>query len=142
MDILLAGPGADAMSTRYLLPALYRVPSAQIAISGNDTQVLQTNGDSIFKLTAFQASTDLDEATDFSPNNFTVKITVLTTGRQLVNDFIPQRIIAPTQGFFIPEEFQPEFPPNTQIQFEYRNLSASSAINIDFVLRGIKIFQT
>ncbi len=135
MDSLLG----TNVSSKWMTPAFYRVPISQIAISGAGSATLITDGDSVFKLFYFQGSSDLDAATDVSPNNFTVQVK-LNNGRLLTNDPIPQRILCPTQQFIITEPYQVEFPGNTQIQFNFVNLSAASVINIDLVLRGVKIY--
>ena len=126
------------LNAKMIIPGMYRVPTVQIAIAGQDTKVLFTDGDSYFKLFYFEAVTDKDGATDVAPNNFSVRITLLSTGRMISNDFIPQAILAPKQ-FPIREPWAIEFPPNSQLQFEIKNLNAA-AINLDLVLRGNKIF--
>ena len=126
------------LNAKLIIPGMYRVPTIQIANAGQDTRVLFTDGDSYFKLFFFAAVTDADAATDVAPNNFSVRITLLSTGRMISNDFIPQAILAPKQ-FPIREPYAIEFPPNSQIQFEIKNLAGKN-LNLDLVLRGNKIF--
>lgn len=131
-------PYPTNLNVQNAIPALYRVPTVAIGPNGQDTKVLFTDGDSYFKLFYFQASTDQDAANDPAPNNFSARITLMSTGRLLSNDFVPQAVLAP-KLFPIQEPYAIEFPPNSQIQFELRNLTAQT-INIDLILRGNKLF--
>lgn len=135
MDNLLG----SNVSSQYMTPAFYKVPVSEIAASGSGTGTLITDGDSIFKLFYFQGTSDIDDPAEISPNNFEARIR-LNTGRLITNDFIPQRILCPTQQFNVLEPCQIEFPGNTQINFEFNNLDSGSAINIWLVLRGVKIY--
>lgn len=136
MDNLL---GSNVSST-YMTPAFYKVPIGELAANGSGTATLLTDGDSIFKLFYFQGTTEEDDPAEISPNNFEARVR-LNTGRLITNDFIPQRILCPTQQFALLEPCQIEFPGNTQITFDFNNLTAATQ-NIQLVLRGVKIYVT
>ncbi len=90
----------------------------------------------------FQGWSDVEAATDTSPNNFAVRIT-LQNGRVLTSpstQFIGQRVICPTQMFYVPLSWQIDFDPKSILEFAFLNLTAGN-INIKFALVGFKIFS-
>lgn len=109
------------------------------------TQNLTLQQDSSFALSSLLASTTVDctrsdgaaVTNPFSPNNFSVQITDQTTGRQLASARIPQRIIAPFQGYKLPD--QVIFPPGAVLLFDFLDLSATNNV-VSLVLAGYKVF--
>lgn len=115
--------------------------------SGSSQAVnLTTQTDSWFQLTTLLGSTTVDctrsdgaaVTNPFSPNNFSVLITDQSTGRNLSNVRIPQRIISPFQGYRLPEAIM--FPPNTTLLFDFLDLSAGNNV-VSLVLAGYKVFK-
>lgn len=128
-------------SSNSKIPAWYQVPTTTLGANAAGTFVLQTDGDSIFELDAFMGSSSADAATDFSPNNFTVKIQILSSNRNLTNVDIPQRILCPAQLNPYRLRCPIQFQPNSQFQFSFLNLTAGN-LDISFALVGYRIYGT
>lgn len=121
-----------------LIPFNYDVQITLLA-SASGTVNLTLASDSVFELHRILASTSLDLNTDVNSNRFTVLISDQSTGRQLSNARIPQRILCPaTYPILQPRPVQ--FPPNAIMQFDFTNLIASTIV-IDLVFNGYKIFN-
>ena len=136
----------NELQAKNKLPFFYLVSSGALNAnaSGQVTLVLQT--DSFFELVSLGASCTMDTtrsdgaalANPFSPNNFSVQITDLSTGRQLSNARIPQRVITPQRGFYFPQPIL--FTPSSNLLFDF--LDVSGATNtISLVLQGYKVFN-
>lgn len=131
---------AGQQSANFQIPAYYQVSVALTANSIGSTS-LTTDGDSTFRLCIFQGTCSKDAAADISPNNFGVRI-ALQNGRVLTSPstiFVPQRVICPTQQFFVPLSWQIDFPPKSILEFTFQDLSGD-VNTVTFVLVGYKLF--
>lgn len=110
------------------------------------TTTLTLQSDSWFSVVSLHGSTNVDSSRSdgaavtnpFSPNNFSVLINDQSTGRNLSNARIPQRIMGPFQGYRLLEPIL--FPPSAILQFDFLDLSATTQTTT-LVLRGYKIFS-
>jgi hypothetical protein len=124
-----------------VLPFFYVVQATLGATVGATATVnLTTDSASYFELHQIGGSSSLDADTDFMPNNFTLKISEQSTGRDLTGGQIPQRCICgpANQGW----QFRRlvNFPPNTTFQFTVVNTIATANV-VDIVLHGFKLYQ-
>lgn len=126
------------------LPFSYLV-SVALTANGSSQTSLTLQTDSFFELVTIKGSTTLDStrsdgaalSNPFIPNNFSVQITDQSTGRQLSNARVPQRIYAPLHGSRL---LQPILlPPNTTLLFDFLDLSGSTP-TVSLVLEGYKVF--
>lgn len=73
------------------VPYSYVVTSGVLAATGaSSTQPLLLDADADFELHYLAGTTDLDAATDFRPNNFSVQITDKNNGRLWSSGNVPQ----------------------------------------------------
>lgn len=121
------------------LPFVYGVELTLGANASGTTQ-LNIQSDSSFLWTGLFGMSDQDDATDFFPNNFKIQLTDQSTGRNLSNIKIPQKLIAaPTNQKA--QLFQPVvFMPNSTIVFDVENLVGSQAV-VTLALMGYKLFN-
>ena len=100
------------------------------------------NADSEFELHTITAHSELQDPSDVNPNCFGVKITDLTTGRQLTNVRIDQALIAGNANYSSFMQKRPvRFLPNSNIEFDFAPLSSTVSDNqpVELVLHGYKI---
>lgn len=118
----------------------YVVSSGAMAASAvNVQQTLILEQDSWFELREYALSSSLDADTDQMPNNTSVQVTDLSTGRLMSNQAIPQRIWDPYNTVY--KLARPTaFPPNANILFTFNNLIASTNTSTA-VLRGYRHFN-
>jgi len=123
-----------------VLPFFYDVQvTLGASIGAQGTTTLTLDSSSWFELHQIGASSSLDTDTDFMPNNFTLAITEDSSGRQLTNGQIPQRVIAgpANQGWLMRRLVV--FPPNATFKFTLLNTIASANV-VDIVLVGYKLY--
>jgi len=120
------------------IPFTYVVTSPTLTASSSGSITLIMQADSRFELTAIFATSSLDANTDMSSNNFSVLITDQTTGRQLSSNRIPQRIFAGTafNGYLGRRSIL--FNPQSNLLFDFLNLSGASPNVITLSLVGYK----
>lgn len=124
-----------------ILPFDYLVSSGAMAASGTATVTLTLAQDSWFELHVIAGSSSLDLDTDFMPNNFTCQITDQSTGRQLANARIPQRVLcSPANGGM--RLLRPvQFSPSANIILDFLNLDAALVNTVSLVFKGFKLYQ-
>jgi hypothetical protein len=123
-----------------VIPFWAVVPTASLGASTSNTFVLQLGQDSYFEWHGLWASTDQDADTDFMPNNFSVLIKDLSTGIQLMDQRIPQRILCgPANGGFKRLVRPVQFNPGANISFDVLSLYSGGALVVTLVLDGYKI---
>lgn len=127
------------LRSRNVIPFDYLV-QLSVGSLGSAQVTLVMASDSTFELHQILGQHTDDAATDSAPNHFTVQITDTSTGRQLSNAKIPQRLLVTNtwnKGYL---RRPIQFPPSSNVLFDATNLeSASDTVTI--VLRGFKIFQ-
>lgn len=96
--------------------------------------------DSQFELHQWAASAAADADTDTMPNNFSVQVMDLSTGRAFSNLRVPQRAFsAPSNPFY--RLMRPVlFPAAANVQFDALDLSSSTNA-VTLVMRGFKLFH-
>lgn len=114
----------------------------QFTLTGNQSsqQILTLASDSVFELETTLGMSSLDGVTDQRPNNFSLQVTDNSTGRQLSNAKIPQRVLAGIAERSVMRRRVVQFPPASNILFDVTNLSGSANV-VTILLRGMKIFQ-
>lgn len=122
------------------IPYDYVVSSGAMTSSATNVQsTLILEQDSWFELCEYTLSSSLDAATDQSPNNTSVQVTDLSTGRLMASQAIPQRVWAPYNTEY--KLARPTaFPPNANLLFTFNNLIASTNTSTA-VLRGYRYFN-
>ena len=121
------------------IPFVYLVTSESLALNATGSYTLTFQADSDFTLFAFAGSSSQQSATDFSPNNFRVKITDQTTGRALASGAIDQRILCGDAFNGLIQVRPVVFVAQSVLLFEITNLNASANI-IKIALHGYKNF--
>ncbi len=130
----------NANLTRNKLPYIYQVTSGAMLALGAASVSLVMAADSHFELCYFMGMTTTDAATDFSPNNFTIRITDQSTGRQLMNAYVNQRnLVGPSNGT-IYQKYGVIFAPLANILFEFNNL-VNGANTATLAMVGYKVFD-
>jgi len=124
------------------IPFIYVVDSGTIAIGGSAQTTLTMMADSRFELVGIfgtGGATDASEEGIVSPNNFSVQIRDQTTGRDLMNTQVPQRILCGNafNGFL--QRRGVVFEPQSALFFDFRNLSAAATNRVRLSLMGYKI---
>lgn len=127
-----------------VLPFIYMVPIALGALA-NGSVNLTLEANSWFEFHYWMASTDQDQVQSstvaaFYPNNFTVQITDDSSGRQLTNGKVPQRIICGPSNQNIRHIRPVVFPPNAVLKFDFTNL-VNATTNVTMALHGFKLFN-
>lgn len=130
--------GGDYRSVN-IIPFDY-VISLALSSGGSLVASLTFAQDSQFELHQWAASSTKNGDTDVMPNDFSVLVTDLSTGRSLSNLRVPQRCFAaPANPFY--RLIRPViFPPGANLQFDALDLAADTN-TVTIVLRGLKIFQ-
>lgn len=121
------------------IPFIYTVDAASIAGNSSRQATLIFQADSRFELMAiFAASTASNEATEVSPNNFSLLIRDQTTGRDLMSNRVPQRILCGNafNGFL--QKRGIVFEPQSNLLFDFLNLTGDP-ISVTVALHGYKL---
>ncbi len=122
-----------------ILPFTYLVSSGAVAANGNAQVTLTMSSDAAFELLGFVASATSDAVANVIPNGFSLLITDQSTGRQLSNTRIPQRMFgSSTYNQMCQEKYPIRFPANCTLLFDFLDLSGqTNTINIG--LKGYKL---
>jgi hypothetical protein len=124
-----------------IIPFDYLVSSGSIANAASIVTTLTLQADSAFELHWIFGTSSEDADTDFMPNNFEVKISDQATGRELSNARIPQRCFCGPANGGVFRMLRPIcFAPNTNLQFDWLNVSGQTA-TARLVLRGLKLLE-
>lgn len=124
-----------------VLPFIYNVQvTLANTVGATASTTLTTDSSSFFELHQIAGSSSLDADDDFMPNNFTLQIVEQSSGRQLTNTQIPQRIICGPANQGIQLRRLVSFPPNTSFQFTLINNIATANV-VDISLVGFKLYQ-
>ena len=121
------------------IPFVYLVTSASLAANTTATYTLTFQADSDFELFAILGSSSQQDPAEYSPNEFSVKISDGTTGRLLTSASIDQRILCGDAFRFIWQRYPLRFVAQSTLQFEITNLNASANV-IKLALQGYKHF--
>lgn len=123
------------------IPFIYTVTAEDIAASSSRQATLIFQADSRFELMAiFASSTVPEETTQVSPNNFSLLIRDQTTGRDLMSNRVPQRILCGNafNGFL--QKRGIVFEPQSNLLFDFLNLAnAGNPIDVTVALHGYKL---
>jgi hypothetical protein len=123
-----------------VIPFWATVPTASLAASTSNTFVLTLSQDSRFEWHSLWASTDQDAKGDVMPNYFSVLIKDLSTGQQLMDQRIPQRILCgPANGGFTRLVRPVQFNPGANVSFDILSLYSGGALVVTLVLGGYKL---
>ena len=129
---------SDLRSSK-VLPFIYLVSSTALTGNGSSVQTLAMQADSEFELHQFAASSSIDAAANVMPNNFSVQITDLSTGRQLMSARIPQRVLCgPANGGFGLLRRPIIFAAQANLSFDFLDLSGSTN-TVSLCLIGYKL---
>lgn len=119
------------------IPFSYLVTSPTLAGNGSGQITLLMQADSRFELHGIFATSSLDANSDFSSNNFSLLITDQTTGRQMMSNRVPQRILAGNAFNGYLQRRPIVFEPQSNVLFDFLNLTANSS-TVNVVLAGYK----
>lgn len=118
------------------VPYHYSVASAAMAGNASNQQPLVLDQDADFELHEITATSTVDNATDFRPNNFSVQITDKNNSRIWSNNRIPQVTYNPcwilTRPVLIAKR--------SNLNFDFLNLSGSTN-TATIVLLGFKVYM-
>ena len=120
------------------IPFIYTV-SATLTGNSSAQSTLIFQADSRFELMAiFAASSVGNEATDVAPNYFSLLIRDQTTGRDLMSNRVPQRILCGNafNGFL--QKRGIVFEPQSNLLFDFLNLTAED-LTVTVALHGYKL---
>lgn len=122
------------------IPFTYVVPAITLAANAAGQQNLVLMADSYFELMAVFATGGADATTEntlVSPNNFSLLIRDNTTGRDLMSQRVPQRLLAGNafNGFL--QRRPIVFEPQSSLLFDYLNLTAANN-SVTIALVGYK----
>ena len=135
------------MKSTSVIPFIYGV-SIVCGASGNNSGTITCNQDASFELHFFGARSSIDYKqydgatwanTEFA-DTFTALVTEQTTGRQLMNQKVHQRVLCAPSNKSISERRPVIFPPGTVFTIDLTNLIAVSN-TVDFYLKGYKVFS-
>lgn len=134
------------MKSTQLIPFVYGV-QISLSASGNNSGTITCNQDASFELHYFGARSSVDfrqyDGTTFASvefaDTFTALVTEQTTGRQLMNQKVHQRVLCSPSNKSISERRPVVFPPGTVFTIDLTNLIAQTNV-VDFYLKGYKIF--
>lgn len=127
-----------------VLPFTYMFTIALSSLA-SASQNLTLEANSWFEHHYWMASTDQDQVQSaaiaaFYPNNFTCQITDQSSGRQLTNGKVPQRILFGPANTAVRLVRPVVFPPNAVLQFDFTNLVAGTT-NVTIAMNGFKLFN-
>ena len=130
----------DAYTNKTALPFIYQVSVALAAgIGSTAQQTLIMQADSYFELRAILCMSSLEATTDVIPNYFSVSLRDQTTGNDITNGRIPQRILAGNAFNNGTVQGRPVlFEPQSNLFFDFSNLNAG-ANTVTIALHGYKI---
>lgn len=120
------------------IPFLYLATSPTIAGNGTAQVTLLMQADSRFELHGIFGTSSADANADFSSNNFSLLITDQTTGRQLMSNTVPQRILCGNAFNGYLQRRPIVFEPQSNILFSFTNLTGGNT-TVNIVLAGYKI---
>ncbi len=125
-----------------IIPFTYIVTQAITTGQAVQTQLTMAS-DSSFELLEFVASSTLDGDADVIPNQFSVQVTDQSTGRQLSNARVPQRMyVASTYTAGSVEKYPIRFPAQCVLLFDFLDISGSGdSQTVTFGLKGYKLIQ-
>lgn len=121
------------------IPFVYLVTSATLATGATGSYTLTFQADSNFELFAFTGSSSAQDPTDYSPNEFRVKITDQTTGRALASGAIDQRLLCGDAFNGLIQVRPVVFVAQSTLLFDVTNLNAGDNV-IKIALHGYKNF--
>lgn len=121
------------------VPFDYVVVSGSIAASGSAQMTLTLAPDSTFEWHVLEGRSTLDAATTINPNNFSLQMTIQSTGRQMSNLRVPQALMAATAQHQTMMRRPMILPPNSVLLFDILNLDSGNANTVTIVLRGYKM---
>ncbi len=123
-----------------IIPFTYIVTQVLTAGQAAQTQLTMAS-DSAFELLSFVASSTLDADTDVIPNQFSVQVTDQSTGRQLSNARVPQRMyVSSTYTAGAVEKYPIRFPAQCVLLFDFLDTNGGGQ-TITFGLKGYKLIQ-
>lgn len=122
-----------------IIPYDYLVTSSALAANASQTVPLLLDQDWWFEPVQILASSSLDTDTDIQPNNFSVQIQDIASGRFMSSARVPQRLATPYNQFYTFRR-RMYFPPLTNLFFDFLNLTGSSN-TVSLVLNGFKCRQ-
>ena len=128
------------LTNRNMIPFTYLVDVTIAAANGSAQSTLIMQADSFFELTAiFGMSSQANEANNVSPNYFSVSIRDQTTGNDLMSNQVPQRILCGNafNGFL--ERRPVVFEPQSNLFFDFRDLSGNVGNRVQLALHGYKL---
>lgn len=134
-------PSLNYYPNTLVLPFTYLVSSGSMSGNSSTQVTLTMAADCSFELLAFVASCTSDADTDVIPNGFSVQITDQSTGRNLSNARIPQRMFSSsTYASMAYEKYPIRFPASCVLLFDFLETSGSTnTINIG--LKGYKLYS-
>lgn len=128
------------LTNRNAIPFIYTVTATLANAVGAAAQTtLIFQADSYFELMGiFAATNQANEATDVSPNYFSVFIRDQTTGNDLMSNQVPQRVLCGNafNGFL--QKRGIVFEPQSNLFFDFRNLVAANN-TVTLTLHGYKL---
>ncbi|MDE2102589.1 MAG: hypothetical protein KGL39_35405 [Patescibacteria group bacterium] len=117
------------------VPYFYVAAAASIAASSSAQVPLILDEDADFELHWMTATSSLDAATDFRPNNFSVLITDKNNSRIWASGRVPQVAFVPRYSMARPVVLS----RRSNLNFDFLNLSSGSACLPTVVLHGFKV---
>lgn len=125
------------MTNLRAIPFSYVVISPTLAANSTGVATLRFQADSRFELHYFLAVSSEDDPADVAPNNFSVLVKDMATGRELASQRVPQSIFSGSAFNSSPELRSPLFLPQTDMSFDFLNLTGNS-LTVTVVLKGVK----
>ena len=127
------------LTNRNALPFIYIVDTTIVAANGASQTGIIFQADSYFELVGIFATSSQDTDSDVAPNNFSVAIRDQTTGNDLMSNQVPQRILCGNvfNGFL--QKRGIVFEPQSNLFFDFRDLSGAPNNRVQFALHGYKI---
>jgi hypothetical protein len=130
------------LTNRNAIPFFYTVSVTIAALNGTAQSTLILQSDSYFELHSILATGGATAATEGStvnPNNFSVSIRDQTTGRDLTQGRIPQRLLAGNAFNAFQVIRRPiVFEPQSNLFFDFLDLTGVANNAITLVLAGVK----
>jgi hypothetical protein len=120
------------------IPFIYLVTSPTMGANGTSQVTLLMQADSRFELHGIFGTSSTDANSDFSSNNFSLLITDQTTGRQLMSNRVPQRILCGNAFNGYLQRRPIVFEPQSNILFDFLNLTAGASFTVNIALAGYK----
>lgn len=127
------------LTNRNAIP-FYYVVNVTIAAGSSAATTLIMMADSYFELAGiFGSTSNTNEATQVSPNNFSVQIRDQTSGNDLMSNQVQQRVLCGNAFNGLYEKRPIVFEPQSNLLFDFRNLDALNPVTVQLVLKGTKI---